>query len=215
MKKMFLVAAATVIATVSFSQAKFGFQAIGNASTASLKGDNLAGFKKSTKIGFGGGIVADLPVAKNFSVRPSLNFLQKKSSLVYTGVTNQKFTTESELNYLELPVNFVYKVPLQAASVYFGAGPSVGYGISGKIKSQGVLPGDNEQINDSSDPFKEVEGETLMKRVDVSANFLAGVEFNNGIFVNAGYLLGLTNISKNQDGGYKNRGILLTVGFMF
>jgi hypothetical protein len=217
MKKIFLAAAATIITTVSFSQVRIGIQAIGNAGSAAIETPDVEGLKKPMKIGFGAGIVADLGISDHFSIRPSLNYLQKKSGFEYESELEGKVNSvNTTLNYLELPVNFVYKIPMQASTVYFGAGPSLGYGISGKMVAKGWEVEDDEPIaiNESVDAFKkEDDGGAELKRLDLSANAIAGVEFKNGLYVNAGYMMGLTNLM--QDDKYKNRGLQLTVGFMF
>src|SRR5438128_4912911 len=120
MKKVFLLAAATVVATVSFSQVRFGAQVIGNAGSASVHSDGLSNFKKPIQIGYGAGVVVDVPLQNNFSVRSSLNFLQKKSSVEFTTMgTDKKSTIKSTLNYVELPVNLVYKIPMNGKTIYF------------------------------------------------------------------------------------------------
>jgi hypothetical protein len=217
MKKMLLLAAATVLATVSFSQVRFGAQVIGSAGSASIKSEQLSNFKTPMQVGFGAGIVTDISMQKNFGVRSSLNFLQKKSSVEFTSFgTDKKSTINSTLSYVELPVNFLYKVPMKGASVYFGAGPSFGYGISGKLKYQGFDASDGviHAVDETTDAFKkEDKGGAGMKRFDISANVNAGLQFDNGLYINAGYLAGLSNLTEG-DGKYKNKGILLTVGVL-
>jgi len=217
MKKVFLLATATVLATAGFSQVRFGAQVIGNASNVSTSSAGVSNFKKSIAPGFGAGLVAELPLQSNFSVRSSLNFLQKKSNVEFSPVSGKKTKVKTTLNYVELPVNLVYKIPMNGMSVYFGAGPSVGYGISGKMKYEGYMAtegGGSIPVNESSDAFKkEDKGGAGLKRFDLSANANAGVQFDNGLFINAGYLAGLTNLGDN-DGKYKNQGILLTVGVL-
>lgn len=217
MKKVFLLAAATVLATAGFSQIRYGVQVIGNAGSVSTSSQGLSNFKTPMQVGFGGGLVADIPLSNDFSIRPSLNFLQKKSTVEFTTAgTDKKSTIKSNLNYLELPVNLVYKVPVGSASLYFGAGPLLGYGISGKMKFHGYesIEGVSHEVNESTEAFKkESAGGAGLKRFDLSANANAGLQFNNGLYVNAGYLMGLTNLV-DKDGKYKNRGILLTVGLL-
>jgi hypothetical protein len=217
MKKVILLAAATVIATVSFSQVRLGVQVIGNASSVSASSNEVSDLKEPMVVGFGAGLSAALPLQNNLSLRSSLNFLQKKSKVEFATVAGKTNTIKSSLNYLELPVNLVYSVPLNGMSVYFGAGPSVGYGIGGKIKYQGYLPtegGGSVAVNESTDAFKkEDKGGAGFKRFEISANANAGVQFDNGIYLNAGYLAGLNNIG-DKESKYKNGGIMLTLGFL-
>ncbi|HEX8462735.1 MAG TPA: porin family protein [Segetibacter sp.] len=219
MKKMFLLAAATVIASVSFSQVRFGAQIIGNAGKTSFETPDEVSFKNSTKIGFGAGFVSEIPVSESVSIRSSLNYLQKKSGAEFEVplIPGKKHVINNTLNYLELPVNLVYNLNGESANIYFGAGPSLGYALSGKSKYKGWDFDDNNNVvavEETTDVFKKDETGAAFKRFDLSANFNAGVQFKNGLFVNGGYLLGLTNLGSNDDGSYKNRGILLTVGFL-
>ena len=166
--------------------------------------------------GFGAGVVAELPFQNNLSLRSSLNYLQKKSSVEFSTVAGKTNTLKSTLNYLELPVNLVYTIPMNGVSVYFGAGPSIGYGISGKMKFNGYMAGQggSHPVTETTEAFKkEDKGGAGLKRFDLSANANAGIQFDNGIFINGGYLYGFTNLGE-KDNKYKNRGILLTLGFL-
>jgi hypothetical protein len=222
MKKMILVAFATVLATAGFSQTRYGIQVIGNAGSASFNAEGLEGFKKPMKVGFGAGVVADVNLSDKFNFRPSLNFLQKKAAVEYQtpDLPGKDFSINSTLNYLEMPLNLVYKIPVGASTAYIAAGPSIGYGISGKLKAKGWLaseegeePGEIIEVNESVDAFKKEDNEGGgFKRVAVSLNASAGIEFQNGLYINAGYLAGLSNLVKEES--YKSKGILLTVGFM-
>lgn len=222
MKKMFLAVAAIAITTAAFSQVRFGIQAIGNAGTASIKSDEMKNANTNFKIGAGGGVVADYSVSEKFGVRTSLNFLQKKSELTYQTeqFDDKPFSVNSTLNYLELPIYAVYKIPLNKMKVFVGAGPSFGYGISGKLKAKGWMEADGEgdqidvvPVSAEIDAFKKEEDDGAgFKRFDISASAIAGVEFKNGLYAHAGYTHGFSNIGEGVD--YKNRGIQLTVGFL-
>ncbi len=224
MKKMYLLAAGLALATAGFSQVRFGAQVIGNAGTAAIKVPEVKDPKTSMRMGMGAGIVADISFNNHISLKPSLNFLQKKSRLEYQtdDFPGKTFSVNSNLNYLELPLNFVYKFPLKSMTLYVGAGPSFGYGISGKLKATGYIYSEVEgdqvpdiiEVKTELDAFKkEADNGAEFKRFDISANAVAGLELKNGLYVNAGYMLGFSNLLK--DDSYKNRGIQLTVGFLF
>ncbi len=225
MKKISLVVAATVIALASFAQVRFGAQVIGNAGSFSTNTDDLENVSNKMKISAGGGLVADISFSDKFAIRPSLNFLQKKGSIEYQTelLPGKTSTINTSLNYLELPVQFLYKIPMRSMTAFIGAGPSLGYGLSGKLKVKGWIYEDNEgdqvddliEINESVDAFKkEADGGAELKRFDISANAIAGVEFKSGLYVNAGYMAGLSNLSKSSDDKFKTRGIQLTVGLL-
>jgi hypothetical protein len=220
MKRIMLLVIAAVITTVSFGQVRFGGQLTANLSSASVKGFE-GSYTKSPRLGAGVGVVAEIALANSLSLRPSLNFLQKGVKLKAKGTTEFGGTYSGEntttLSYIELPVTLAYNVRLTKGNLYFGAGPSFGYGVGGKVKSSFTtnIPGFPQQAqSESVSAFKkEADGGAGFKRFDVSANIIAGFQFDNGFFVNAGSLLGFSNLSEG-DSKYKNTGFQLTAGFL-
>ena len=68
------------------------------------------------------------------------------------------------------------------------------------------------EVNAEIDAFKkEDKGSAELKRFNISANAVAGVDFKSGLYANAGYLLRLSKLAKEDK--YKNLGIQLTVVF--
>lgn len=219
MKRILLLAVAATITTASFSQVKLGAQVTGNAGSVST--DAPAKIEKSMRGGFGAGVVSEIPLGSNFSLRPSINFLQKGSSFKSVPVivgegSSAKADLQTTLNYLELPVLVQYTVPLNKMNLFFAAGPSLGYGISGKIKltTTGTVEGQPVNTTDKINAFKSEDKDGAgMKRFDISANAIAGLEFENGMFVHAGYLGSLKSIT--EESKYKNYGFQLTLGYFF
>ena len=78
------------------------------------------------KTGFSGGLVCHLPVSKYLSFRPELKYVQKGGKLTEDGYSN-KLT----LNYIELPVNFVFNTHSSRGMFFVGLGPSFNLGLSG------------------------------------------------------------------------------------
>ena len=226
MKKIFLLAIAAVATTAAFSQVNWGVQAHGNLARTSLSGEGTEVLTKKSLIGFGAGVVADASLGGQLSLRTSLNLLQKGGKVKFDGAADEEngdsfipsIDASNKLYYAELPINLVYNVNLSSGKLFFGAGPSLGYGLFGKSKVTSSNPFDpSEKETDESDAFKKAEdGGAGIKRFDFSANAIAGYQFNNGLFINAGYLMGFANLVDSEDGGsMKNRGLQLTVGFMF
>src|SRR5215471_21424870 len=60
----------------------------------------------STHTGFSVGLVSSVPLAKDFSFRPQLNFVQKGGK-----TSSEGYTDKTTLNYIELPLNFVFNTP--------------------------------------------------------------------------------------------------------
>jgi Outer membrane protein beta-barrel domain len=88
------------------------------------------GVKENSNVmgGFSVGILGDLPLSKKISFQPSLLFTQKGQS-EYVESTSSVV----RLNYMELPLNFIYKVPGKSGNFIFGLGPDLSYGLSGTI----------------------------------------------------------------------------------
>lgn len=129
MKKLFIAIATAFISTASFSQ----FGITGGATLASVKiDDQSSSLNQSTdsKVGFTAGVFTNFPISTNFIFRPGLNYTQKGGKVNETQGT---LTSESKLtlNYIELPLDFIYKA---AGGFFVGAGPALAYGLNGKNK---------------------------------------------------------------------------------
>ncbi|ALD20190.1 hypothetical protein AM218_01765 [Hymenobacter sp. DG25A] len=89
----------------------------------------------------------------NFSVQPSLLFSQKGFKIDYSE-SDRGYTfhveTSSRLNYLELPINFVYTVGGEEGFQVF-AGPYAAFGISGKYNYKATLTGNGTDESQSNE----------------------------------------------------------------
>jgi len=214
-KQVVLVLLALAGTLTTYAQVSFGIKAGYNNS--SVSGDG-SGFTKRLS-GFHAGGVADISLAENFSLQPQLLFIMKGGkaegySENVGGVEISYPETKLTLNYLELPVNFLYKHEAGAGSIFVGAGPYLGFGLSGKVKA-----GDEDMdVKFDGKKESELEGEDAtvghLKRLDAGANFLAGYELKNGLLFGVNYSLGLTNL--DPDGGKsKNNYFGISVGYLF
>ncbi len=220
-RKYILTVAFAAIATLGFSQVRFAPQVSASMGTASIDPGEDLDFKKSPVAGFAVGVLAEIPVTEQFSIRPSLNLAHKgvtlkASELPDGGMGTIDVKVTNNLFYAELPVVATWNVPLQKSKLFFGAGPSIGVGLFGKSKASYTVnfpgfPAETETMK--ADAFEEDGAE--FKRLDFSANAIAGIQWNSGLYVNAGYLHGFSNLTKDDDGSsYKNRTVQLTVGFL-
>ena len=192
------------ISTTSFAQIRFGAKTGLNFSNMSAKSDlGNADEIYKTKIGFHIGVTAEVPLSANLYFEPALLFSTKGFKIDETlakGSTN--------LNYLELPLNLLYKFDVGSLKLFALAGPYVGFAMSGKTKADGI-----DDITLKIGTNKE---EDSIKPLDFGANFGAGVEISN-ITVGLQYGLGLANIATNTDGGLsvKNKVFGVSVGYKF
>lgn len=224
MKKNILIAALIAVSTTGFSQVKIGPQVTAGISTAAIKQPEQVDYSKTAQAAFGIGVLAEVPLSERISLRPSLNLLQKGVKLKGTGADDGGIGTidmkvTNTLYYAELPVLAAWNMELPNAKFFFGAGPSLGVGLFGTSKATYTInfPGfPGEAQTEKADAFKKEEDEGAgFKRIDLSANAVAGVQWNSGLYVNAGYLHGFSNLQKDEDGSsYRNRSFQLAVGFL-
>ncbi len=168
--------------------------------------DNIS-ITSDIKTGFSGGLVSHIPISKYLSLRPELKYVQKGGKLSEEGSTD-KLT----LNYLELPLNFVFNTITSKGMFFVGVGPSVNIGIAGKEKwnyDDGETG--EEKVNFGSNPDDD------FKAFELGINALTGYQFKSGFFVSANYNAGLSNVANNfdYDSQYHNWYFGINIGFMF
>ncbi len=221
-KVLFIAVVATAFSFNATAQATFGFQV--GANLASVKYEDGSG--KSTendpRIGAIAGFIADFPMGP-LSFRPEINFIQKgfknTSSESILGI-DYKTEDKWRLNYVEVPLNFVFNIPMGTGKVFFGLGPNFGLGLSGDAKSK-LDVGSNtssKTVDVKFDGDKNANDDKIhLKRFDVGGNVLAGFQSDMGITLNIGYTLGLSDIAPNDNSNstLKNRGLTLKLGYMF
>lgn len=163
------------------------------------------------KAGFHVGVNAEIPLADEFYIQPGLLFSTKGANW------DDNDDTKTNISYLELPVNFLYKPVLGTGKLLLGFGPYAGYAIGGKVKSDnGDM--DLEFEKNVSTPLQTIY---TFRRFDFGANLLAGYEFSNKFSVQLNAQLGLTNISPeiagtdSDDYKTKNTGFGVSVGYRF
>jgi Outer membrane protein beta-barrel domain len=201
-------------ATIALAQSiNFGIKAGGNLSTLTESGDPYVTNNKNLT-GFHAGVIADIEFQR-FSIQPGLFFIAKGAT--YPGkvvdnmghVINENLTIK--LNYLQLPVNLLYKLhAAPGVKAYFGAGPYLGYGLS----ASAVYPDLNGPIGTYS--YRNISfGSAGYKNPDYGINFIAGLELKKRITIDLNYSLGLGNILRSSDFEMKNRSLGLSVGYFF
>ena len=206
MKKFLsLITCCTIALTahVQAQKARVGFTAGATVSTYKLKVQSLSLTSKG-KTGGTIGMLVDIPLGSSGSFMPGLNFIQKGGKIDEEG-TSDKLTT----NYLEVPLNFSYNLKLNNGKLFFGAGPALNMGISGKDKWSSSSFGSGE------DKVKFGNNKDF-KRFDAGVNFVSGFVGNSGMIVSFNYNVGLTNAVDpgEENGKFKNRYFALRVGYM-
>lgn len=159
---------------------------------------------------FNVGFLGDIPLADMFSIQTGL-YLNGKGSKTeqYFGSSTDRNFYKVKFNplYLELPANFVVKLPVDnQARVFFGAGPYVAMGIGGKVKGTQNIGGitntyeKNIEFNNDDPTTGDQEDASVSKlrRFDYGANLTAGIEINR-LMLGVNYGLGMAKIGSTQD----------------
>jgi hypothetical protein len=163
-----------------------------------------------SKIGFTGGISANIPFSKLFSFQPGINYVQKGFKREEEAVK-----TALMLDYIEVPLNIMFNTRnndinnRKADDFFFGIGPSVAFGTSGKIEVKDDTSRVTENVKFGSGDDDHI------KRVDLGANFVMGCMFYNKFFFSINYNMGLSNMSGNKEIRWKNNYLGFKVGYSF
>jgi hypothetical protein len=200
MKKIILSVAA-VVAFSLFSQAQFkvGIKAGGSLENQRVNVSEGSIYASDNFKGYQAGLIGDLNIGGNFYLQPQLLFARKGATHL-SSVGNQD--VKVRMNYVELPVNVLYKLDLPFGKAFAGAGGAFGYGIGGK-QTQGGISG------------KLYSGAVKnWKREDISLTFTAGLEFDNGVFVSMNSQKGLMDIHKADAVNVKNKSVSVSVGYL-
>lgn len=212
-----LISASVVAQTTTTSSSSTGkmvsFQIRAGVNFQNLNGE-MDGDNADGKLltAFHAGVEVPIMIAPEFYIQPGALYSMKGAK----GKDNSDFKTQ--ISYIEVPVNFVYKPMLGMGHLMLGVGPYAAFGIGGKIKDGS----DEEDINFKNDvtPVQFLSG-TYLRRMDFGGNLLAGYQFSNGLFFQLNAQLGMTNILPKVDGEtpdntkLKNTGFGVSIGYGF
>jgi hypothetical protein len=228
MKKILLLSLLAISILPVFAQTSIGVIGGYNLAWRYPKNPQQAGTQDySLKPRWRAGLITDHHLWKKLYLQPQLllntkGFHEKASSIGAPGTFD--YATERDLRvlYLEIQANFLLKERLGNGKLFLGAGPYLARGITGRSKAKGFSSlGGQRTDYDMQVPVKfsnEVVYNTpnvYEKHYDAGLNFLAGYELKNGLFFNAVYSLGLTNLYYDDNYKSKNTYVGLSVGYFF
>ena len=207
MKKALMLFSLIGIINFSFAQSvSFGVKAGLNFSNVSSSGGGLTVTTSSTT-GFHVGAVADIGFG-NLSLQPGVLYSTKGGSLNFSGGAD-KLT----LNYVEVPVNLLYNIPVGVGKLFIGGGPYVAFGLSGKSTLSGTATSTGSGSESQSITFGSASGD--VKNPDFGVNILGGFRFKSGFSLSAGYGIGLANLSNESSISTKNNALSFSIGYFF
>lgn len=227
MKKIYstLIAFGCII-SLSYAQPRIGLLG-GPQSSSVLEKNNIPGWDAAIKPGYSPrpglhiGVLVEAPLTASgdWFLHPGIlyqakgrKFLMRNDTDIATAsdtvFTSQQFFT----NYIEFPVNLVYKIPLnQKVHVMLSAGPYVSFFYNGKQKSETRLFSSNSYKNDE---FNLESGNEAgkVKTMEAGVNARAGLEIGS-VMLSAYASRGLTDFyTADYDGSFKHQVIGASLG---
>ncbi|MCE3283086.1 MAG: hypothetical protein K0Q66_1823 [Chitinophagaceae bacterium] len=180
----------------------------GGVSFQTLTGQDNNGNAFSNKLAprLHAGVNVSIPVAPNFYVRPELLYAGKG--------TKSPAGNQYHLNYVEVPVNVIYKTPMGSGKLILGGGPYAAFGVGGKVA---FASGGEDNVKFENNVTVMEANTAYYKQTDAGVNVLGGYEFGKmSLQLNA--QLGLVNIYPAFNGvqgnaSLKNSGVSLSVGY--
>ena len=217
---MILLLSASLSSAQSSGPGNMSFGVLAGVNFSNINGKEYNGEKTNNDmlVGFHAGVNVQIPIVPEFYFQPGLLFSTKgaKSKAQLLFGTNYKATTT--LNYLEVPLNFVYKGALGGGYVMIGLGPYFAFGISGKMKDNyGTV---NVKFKNTIE-LGDDESIPYVKRFDAGANIFAGYQMAGGLFFQFNTQLGMLKINPedkyltDDKTSYKNTGFGLSLGYRF
>ncbi|MBB6498623.1 porin family protein [Pedobacter cryoconitis] len=212
---------------ITNAQTRFGIQAGVSFSNVKEKMENGSKANTQSLPGLLIGLTADVPLTDDFYIQPALLYNRKgfkqESGGFYGSATNFKVKAD----YIELPVNFLYKPKMGMGNLILGVGPYIGYGTGGKWKSDSeILLGDIRIKGEGSVAFRN-DGSfrndseyTYGKPFDYGFNATLGYEFRNSLTLQITGTAGLANLvprfnDYQPDGSLRNKGFGIAIGYKF
>ncbi len=210
MMNRILIAIGIALAVSTQAQEKkvsFGLRAGLNLQNFNGKGADGTMLKNQIVAGYHLGMNLEILMAPDFYLQPGLLFSTKGSKWT---------SSKASLNYIEVPINFLYKPILGSGRFMLGFGPYLAYGIGGKATYSGtsykVKYAASANENDAAYTFKPF---------DAGANLFVGYEFKNRISFQINSQLGLVKINPsytfipNDKTVIKNTGFGISAGYRF
>ncbi|MBK6266369.1 PorT family protein [Marivirga sp. S37H4] len=216
--KIIVLSLSIVLIGLHSAQAQTSFGIVGGVNFQNLNGTDSDGDKLDNDliVGFHAGVNLLIPVAPDFYFSPGLLFSVKGASDEAIGIVGSY-----RINYLELPLNLVYKAKVGNGHILLGFGPYVGYAVGGKAKFEGDNDSYERDIVFQNTIESGDDPEFYLKRFDAGANIFFGYELEAGLFLQLNTQLGLLNIHpedkrvNDDESVVKNTGFGISVGFRF
>ena len=194
----------------------------------SLQPDTSSTYSVTKHTGLSFGFIANSPLNKKqtlffrtgaiYSARGSQTYQAFNTSNVNLADGDlhlSEATTNLKLNYIDIPVNLLYKFPLKGKTKFL-----LGAGAQASLFYNGSTDFTTVSIDTSAKPhYKQVINKDLpvgtannkYRTLHFSANALTGFEFGRA-FITLGYSQGMTDFFKSDDQSFKHKTITFNLG---
>jgi hypothetical protein len=228
MKTKLLTLLVILILTTVALQAQVGFGLLGGVNFQNINGKDGNGDKleNGLAIGFHAGVNVNIPLAPDFYFQPGLLFSVKGAKNDFFSPPEKAsgdYATTTKLNYIEMPLNLLYRSQLGKGYILLGFGPYVAYGIGGKENSDfgSISYERGVKFKSSVANMSDLVGNAYYKPFDAGANIFFGYELSMGVFCQLNAQLGMLKINPEYDWvtdderSFKNTGFGLSIGYRF
>jgi len=150
--------------------------------------------------------------------QPGLAFIQKggSSNSDRSSGFGSNFSDNSlTINYLELPLNVLYKIPVKPGKILLGGGPYVAYATSAHTTVTTFDQNGDMVNNKQKDAVPLGSGVNDLKHFDYGINLLATFRIKNGIEAGLGAGFGLGNLSNTATVKTHNQTLSLSLAYFF
>jgi Outer membrane protein beta-barrel domain len=229
MKTKFLAITTILIFLTIAMQAQIGFGILAGVNFQNINGKDNGGTKLENGLltGFHAGVNVNIPLAGDFYFQPGLLFSVKGAKNDFFSPQTKasgNFETTTKLNYIEMPLNLLYRPRLGKGCLLLGFGPYIAYGLGGSENSEllGLVSYERSvKYKNKVTNVTELLENAYYRPIDAGANIFFGYELALGVFIQLNAQLGLLKINpeyaweSESKASYKNTGYGLSVGYRF
>jgi len=207
MKKLLLLLIITsfTFSTVSAQDISYGLKAGVNLSKLCTD-DNAYNDISEGRTGFHLGVLVEFSLSDKISIQPELFFSTLGDTISESMLGDGELTnvdSEVQLNYISLPVMVKYYA---TKNIFFEAGPQLNFLSSAK----GQTYFSNHFESEIADEFDSTDH---FDSSSYGLSFGVGYKAENGLFLDARYQLGLSDVTKNAFTTATNKALQFSVGF--
>lgn len=220
-KSLICAIALFAVAVAASAETHWGVVAGANINKLRVEKESL-----DPKAGFHVGLLIDKQLIGNLHIQPSIVFTQRGAKAeIEEEVMGVTMTSESDvkLNYLQVPIEASYRMPLGPISLDFIAGPYLAWGLNGEVETESStsVAGIASDVKATyKNIFKEGDDgeEPLYKRFDTGVRLGLGTHVGSHLGVSLYYDLGFVKLDKQDikdEFASKNGSFLISASFTF